>query len=100
MIIRVEDITAEIFEAPFGADSCGAAIRSFEDACRNQETKYGKWPEDFVLWQVGHCDNTSGTIAAMVPNIRLCRGQKVGQEPTAAQAADISRLAAVTTSNK
>ncbi len=77
VILRIHDLISQLYEAPFPGDNGPSAIRGFEDALQNPETRYGKWPNDFDLLQVGHYEANSPDIVADHPHIRLAQGRNI-----------------------
>lgn len=79
VIVRIRDEVAELWEAPVPAESNGSATRNFEEMCANPEHKYGKWPEHFTLWQVGHWETNEPEIFPTKQPIRLSEGAAVAE---------------------
>lgn len=74
VIVRIRDLVAEIYHSPFPAESIGSAVRAFEEACKDPNTPYGKYPKDFILYQVGEFRAEDPEITAVAP-LKLCEGQ-------------------------
>lgn len=49
--------------SPFFNISTGGALRSFEEACRNQESTFHKYPADFTLFEIGTFDDSNARIS-------------------------------------
>lgn len=81
VIVRIHDLVAEIYHSTFPADSVGSAIRSFEEACKDSNSPYGKYPKDFDLYQVGHFTADSPEIEAIAA-IKICEGKNFAQAIT------------------
>lgn len=60
----VRDMKAEIFHQPFFCLTRGVGIRVFTEACGNLDHDFGKYPEDFVLFEVGKFDQSRGVLDA------------------------------------
>jgi len=58
----VRDRKAKIFHKPFIERDHVMAIRGFEDACKNPETPFAKWPGDFELLYLGDFDPATGRM--------------------------------------
>jgi hypothetical protein len=58
-IFSVYDSKAEFYLFPMVFKSKGEAIRSFTAAASDKETNIGKYPEDFVLFEVGTFDDSN-----------------------------------------
>ncbi len=72
----IHDTKAEAWTNPIFANSNGAALRSFTDACRNPESDFGRHPEDYSLFYVGTFDDQSGELTGDNP-VHLIHGANV-----------------------
>lgn len=77
VILRIHDLVAQVFENPVCGDNGPSAIRSFEEAINNPESRYHKWPNDFELVQVGHYESNSPNIYPDDPPIVLVQGANI-----------------------
>lgn len=62
LIFSVYDTKSESFSPPMVNRTKGEAIRSFSDEVNNPQSMLHKHPEDYVLFEIGEWDNTTGTI--------------------------------------
>ena len=70
-IYAVYDSKAEAFLPPFFQDTDGLAIRAFTQAANDQDHNFGKWAEDYTLFQIGEWDPNTGTLFAAQGNRSL-----------------------------
>jgi len=56
----IRDRKAKLFARPFFERDHVMAIRSFEDACRDEKSSFAKWPDDYELLCLGDFDETTG----------------------------------------
>lgn len=80
IVVSVADKAAQTFGQPFFVPSAGAAIRSFSDEINRvpgegQQNPLYSHPADYVLYQLGTFDESSGLLSAMAPApVILVRG--------------------------
>lgn len=65
------------YAVPFSVRSRGEAIRSFEDACRDEKMPFKAHPGDFSLFYVGEFDDSTGQVVAVQPE-RLIGADELG----------------------
>lgn len=63
----VRDVKADCFGAPMSIATEGLARRSFLEACLDQRSELSKYPEDYMLYQVGSYDPNSGSLSVLFP---------------------------------
>ena len=73
-LIAVYDRKTGLFDPPFMVKHVGHAIREFDIVKRDPNTKFGKNPEDFDLFQVGEFDESTGNASALTPHLHLASG--------------------------
>lgn len=66
-ILAPFDKKTALYDRPFLVRHTGEAIREWEIVCKDQQTKYGKNPEDFDLYLVGQFDDESGEVIPAKP---------------------------------
>nr|QJB20823.1 MAG: nonstructural protein [Microvirus sp.] len=66
-VFTVRDDKANAFLSPFFMPTIAVAIRSFGAECRNSDSNFSKFPEDFSLYHIGEYDEESGTITPIIP---------------------------------
>lgn len=66
-ICAVKDKKTGLFDRPFPVRHVGEAIREFQTVCKDTNTKFGKNPEDFDLYQIGEIDYSQGLISLPKP---------------------------------
>jgi hypothetical protein len=59
----VFDEKACIFAQPFWLVNKGEAIRSFEDACKDDKIPFKAHPSDYKLYLLGSFDDVSGLLS-------------------------------------
>ena len=58
-VYTVYDTKAEAYLQPFFSQSKGVAIRSFQEAVRDEKSNISKYPEDFTLFELGEYDDAT-----------------------------------------
>jgi hypothetical protein len=58
-VYTVYDTKAEAYLQPFFSQSKGVAIRSFQEAVRDEKSNISKYPEDFTLFELGEYDDST-----------------------------------------
>lgn len=61
-LYSIYDLKARVYTAPVAIGHDEEATRMFADLCSDKNTPQGKHPEDYVLWNVGRWDQTTGAI--------------------------------------
>lgn len=61
-VYSVRDGAVGAYLPPFFQRSRGEAIRSFISAFENKEHQFSKYPEHYVLYQLGFFDDVSGEL--------------------------------------
>ena len=67
MIIKyfsIYDKKAVQFGPVFSSHTPGSAERSFRDAMTNPDAPYGKYPDDFALYEIFEFDDEKGIIVS------------------------------------
>lgn len=52
-IFALYDSKAEAYNKPFYQQTTGAALRDFEEACKQPDSMIAKYPADFTLFEIG-----------------------------------------------
>lgn len=63
----VYDIKAEAYLPPFFVPTLGMALRAFKDCAVSDSHQFGKNPEDYVLYEIGHFDDHTGELVHTRP---------------------------------
>lgn len=79
-LYSVRDAKVEAFLPPFFERAHGAAIRSFEQACKDPAHSFAKASTDFALYYVGSFDDQTGLIQSLVAPMELARAAEVGRD--------------------
>mgnify|MGYP000067247393 CR=1 FL=1 len=66
-LLSVFDQAAKRYVDPFPAPTVEFAIRGFKEAVMTEGHQFNKFPEDYVLFQVGSFDVESGVIDPCTP---------------------------------
>jgi hypothetical protein len=61
-VFTVYDSKAKIYLDPFTARNRGVAVRSFTEAANSQGHDFCKWPEDYVLYEIGTFNVDEGVL--------------------------------------
>lgn len=73
-IIAVYDKKTGLFENPFVVRHNGEAIREWDHVRQDKNTKFGKNPEDFDLFQIGVYEPETGNLETLKPATHLASG--------------------------
>lgn len=73
-VIAVFDKKLGVYERPFVVRMSGEAIREWDIVRKDTNTKIGKNPEDFDLFQIGTYDDELGTLENAQPKVHLATG--------------------------
>lgn len=73
-ICAVYDKKTGSFEPPFTCKHVGEAIREWEVITKDEKTKFGKFPNDFELYQIGTFDYNTAEIHTLKPHTHLMGG--------------------------
>lgn len=67
----VYDSKVKAFGPVFFQNAAGAAVRDFSDACNSEKTVFYKHPSDYVLYEIGLWDDSTGELSSISPHINL-----------------------------
>lgn len=73
-MIAVFDKKTGLFDPPFVVRRVGEAIREWETITKDTNTKFGKHPSDYDLYQVGNFDEETGLVTSQSPHLHLASG--------------------------
>lgn len=73
-LYAIYDNKASFFMTPWPARNEGIARREFASACANPESAMGKFPGDYVLYEIGEYNDNDGSVKSAVPPVRLVDG--------------------------
>lgn len=59
-VYAIYDVKAEAYMQPFNAETAGLALRSFAGAANDPQTTIGKFPTDFILYEIATFDEHTG----------------------------------------
>lgn len=63
-LYAVRDVKADSFGSPMSIATKGLALRGFADACADERSELAKYPDDYMLYELGTYDPNSGTVAS------------------------------------
>lgn len=66
-LFSVHDIKANLYFPPQAYRNTGEATRAFDTTCRNEETNFAKYPDDFTLCKIGNWNEEEGLIEPCSP---------------------------------
>lgn len=61
-VYSIYDSKAEAYMQPFYAETAGLALRTFSNAANSPESVIGKYPSDFILFEVATFDDKTGSF--------------------------------------
>lgn len=73
-VVAVKDKKIGMFDSPFVVRHPGEAMREFDTVIKDTNTKFGKNPEDFDLYQIGTYDESTGELETISPPTHLSSG--------------------------
>lgn len=71
LAFSVHDSKVEAFITPFFDLTKGSAIRSFSDACNQEDNMFRKHAEDYTLFHVGRFDQELGVFEVFAAPVSL-----------------------------
>lgn len=83
-VFSVYDGKIKVFLRPFVDQHTGSALRSFEEACKEPSSPFAKFPQDFVLYEVGTFDDESGKLVEYSPKIQIATPIEFIKKPMSA----------------
>lgn len=79
VMVAVRDSAVDAFMRPFFVPTTNFAIRSFQDACK-QEAAFKEHPEDFTLYELGDFDEETGKCSNLDSPRQLIRGVDIKEK--------------------
>lgn len=73
-MFAIYDVKAEIFTAPHFMRTVGEAVRGFSMEVQNPDSMLSKWPDDYVLYEVGEFDQVTGALVARETPYKITSG--------------------------
>lgn len=64
-IYSVRDDAAAAYLPPFYARQNGEAIRMFQNSLSDSQSNFAKWPDQFVLFELGEFNEDTGQITTL-----------------------------------
>lgn len=61
-LFAVRDVKADAFGAPHSIATKGLALRGFADTCADERSEFAKYPDDYMLYEIGTYDPNSGQL--------------------------------------
>lgn len=72
LMFAVYDIKSQIFGSPFFSVNANTAVRSFAAAANDPNSEISQFPTDFILYELGSFDDTTGVICPHAERLYLC----------------------------
>jgi len=66
-IFTIYDEKAKAYLPPFFLPESGMALRSFKDCINSNDHQFGKNPEDYTLFTLGHYNDAEASISPHAP---------------------------------
>lgn len=73
-VCAVYDKKTGLFDQIFTVRHIGEAVREWDIVRKNKDTKFGKNPEDFDLFQIGVYNDELGEVEPVKPHTHLASG--------------------------
>ncbi len=77
MLVTIYDHKSETYSNPATFRATGEAVRSFTTAVNEKGSAYNKYPEDFVLFELGGFDPATGEIVLNISPTPLIKAVDV-----------------------
>lgn len=77
----LRDIKADAFGSPFFLPNENIAKRLLAEWAQDKRSEVGKYPNDFVMFEIGTFDNESGKLSPLVPPSMVCSVVSVLPKP-------------------
>lgn len=74
VIVAVRDSAVDAFMQPFFVHHTGAAVRGFQDEVNRKDSPFAAHPEDYVLFELGAFDDSTGSVTMIEQPRQLARG--------------------------
>lgn len=78
----IYDVKTKAYHKPFYSNTNGAAIRAFSNAVNDPVSDFNKNPEDYTLFEIGHYNDTEGTLHPLEVKIPLGTALEMIKERT------------------
>ena len=72
--LTIRDAKGDASMNPMFFQSIAQGIRSFEDACNDGNSDFGKHPEDYALFKVGTFNQRTGVLSALDTPLHVANG--------------------------
>lgn len=69
-VFSIYDGKIGAFMRPFFDSYTGNALRSFEEACKEPSSPFAKFPQDFVMYEIGTFDDSKGVFVSHNPLVQ------------------------------
>lgn len=63
----IRDTKADAYLPPFFLPRKEMAMRVFDQCVNSKDHQFGKWPQDYTLFQIGQFDDETGTCVTYAP---------------------------------
>ena len=73
-VCAIYDKKTGLFDQPMTVRHNGDMIRQWDIVRKDAQTKFGKNPEDFDLYQIATYDDATGNLTALQPHTHLASG--------------------------
>lgn len=70
-LYAVRDVKADAFMTPMAIPTEGLALRAFEEACLHPKSDVARYPQDYMLFEIGTYDPNSGLVTPTLPSPRF-----------------------------
>lgn len=61
-LFAVRDVKGDSFGPVITLETRGIALRSFADACSDPKSDFARYPEDYMLYEIGEYDRSTATV--------------------------------------
>lgn len=91
-VYSIYDVKGEIYGNPFYAPNRGLGIRIFAEIAQDGRTTLCRFPDDFVLFEIGEFENTACSFTLLAAPIRIGSARDLSKVAPMSQPVDPRQL--------
>ena len=76
ILCTVYDSKTMAYLPPITLKTKAEAIRSFQAACKDENSNFSKWPEDYTMFQIAEWDEEKGVVTNLDSPIVLANASE------------------------
>lgn len=79
-LFAIRDVKSDAFGPVMTLETRGIALRGFADAVSNPKSDYARYPEDFMMYEIGEYDPSSAQVSAYKVPVLVVTAQAVVEQ--------------------